>query len=297
MARKSGMLSSMEEDDEWSESFDDIHVSAPKSEPTRYHVFRPLAQRFMDDYRPLFEAFAREVDEAEGLVEGGKLEEAMAASNALSIELARRFLLTPNPASIDIAHFRAAASGIVASTWRDEGMRGFDHIGAAEEAAAALHMVEEEARHSKRPLNTRLSSAMNVVAILLKAVSIYDFRRDRTTLLADMCNEVIDIATKSSSRMLPPDVGSEEADQVLTDLSERLAHIMSACYERKAKQAVAHLSSMPETERENFARRYDPMPSICEAFREHANLFVATAVACALAMTKATNRLTTALHI
>jgi hypothetical protein len=56
---------------------------------------------------------------------------------------------------------------------------------------------------------------------------------------------------------------------------------MAQVYDRKARQFVGHVKSMSDEDRESFVRRYDPMPEVLRAFREHAKVFCGASYASA----------------
>jgi hypothetical protein len=164
-------------------------------------------------------------------------------------------------------------------------MRAFDAAAVAEQHAAAFRLVDLEAGHRSifqdRDISAAASLAMTaavVAEVLIRPVSVYDFRRDKGELLGAMVPAVMEVAA-GYARQAVPDGRADDFRSVLQTAANGLAAVMAGVYERKSRQVVARIAGLPEAEREAFARRYDPMPEVLRAFSELGLVFVAAALA------------------
>lgn len=250
-----------------------------------FFKFRVAAQQFMNENGPLFAAFARAADAPNGLIDHGSLAKAVAASTELAIAVARRFTGKAEPGPQEVRPFRHAAAEIVALAWKEKGLVGFDVERIAAEHAEAFDIVDEEldrATFKDLDLSDEASLAItsaSVTLALMRPVMVYDFRRDRRELVSGMASAVMALAAEAASQVLPDNCRSDDRRTVLQTSANRLADIMAAVYDRKARQVVAHIGALDETEKEAFARRYDPLPEVTRTFREWGVVFAATTLA------------------
>jgi hypothetical protein len=248
---------------------------------------RVAAQQFMNDNGPLFTAFAKEADNPGHIFEQGGLASAIDAATALATEVARRFAGTKEPSSAQIRPFRHAAADIVAHLWAS-GLAGrIDTAAIADQHAAAFQMVDEDLDRGlfqEVKFSDESSLAMTASAItfaLMRPVMVYDFRRDRSSTVAALATAVMSMAAEAVAQMVPPDARKDERRSLLQTSANRLGDIMAAVYERKSRQVVAHIGALPESEKEGFCRRYDPIPDITKTFKEWGVVFAATSLAVA----------------
>ena len=249
-----------------------------------YFKLRTAGQRAMNETRLLFEALARMADDPRKLADNGSLAEALGASRALAVATAIRFTSKPQPSESEIAAFRGPATHLVAHIWEEGGLRQFDVEAIAEQHAAAFQLISDDLLgniFSERTISGAGSLAMTAAGItetLMRPVAIYDFRRDKNEMLAEMVGAVLDLAQNYAGQAVP---GGREDDfrSVLQTAANGLSGIMAGVYERKARQVVTRLAVLPEQEREAFSRRFEPMPEILRTFHGLGMVFIATALA------------------
>lgn len=250
-------------------------------------------QQFMRENEPLFRALAASADNPFTLLEGGGFAEAAQAAKAISVTAARRLTGKQDPAAKEIRPFRTAAATMVAAAWQAGGLRTLDPEVIGDQLAASASVVDEELdrslyKDSSISDETSLKmTAMSVTLRLMEPVMTYDFRRDRSEMIVAMASTVMTTAAEASRDVVADDAKPEDRRTVVQTLASCLAAVMAQVYERKAKQYVAHVVSMPEAERESFARRYDPMPDVLRGFRENAKVYAGAAFASARAATEA----------
>lgn len=260
-------------------------LRAPDGAVVDWFRMRVAAQQFMNENGPLFAALARTSDAPGPLLDRGSLAQAIQAATELSAAVARRFVGKADPLPAEIRPFRHAAAQVVAAAWQGTGIRKLDVASIVEQHAAAFHIVDEDLDRSQfreAGLSDEASLRMTAYSVslaLMAPVMTYDFRRDRSTLVSSMATAVMDMAAEAMAQVVPENARPDERRSVLQTAANRLAEIMVSVYDRKARQAVAHLGGMPEAEREAFARRYDPMPEVGRAFREWGVVFAATSLA------------------
>jgi hypothetical protein len=244
-------------------------------------------QQFLRENEPLFRALAEVADEPYRLLQEGGLDAATAAARSVATTAASVLSGNPAPTVKEIQPFRAAAAMMVASAWRSGKLSALDTAAIGAQLAAAAHIVDEDLDRSifkTSAISDEASlrmTAMGVTLRLFEPVLTYDFRRDQSELVATMTTAVMATAGEAAGDVVPEGGKPDDRRSVLQTASNCLATIMAQVYDRKARQFVGHVKSMSEGEREAFIRRYDPMPEVLRAFREHARVYCGAAYASA----------------
>jgi hypothetical protein len=248
---------------------------------------RVAYQQFLRENEALFRALAEGADAPYRLRQEGGLDAATAAATARATAAATVLSGNPSPSVKEIQPFRAAAAMMVASAWRSGKLSELDPAGIGAQIAAAAHIVDEDLDRSifktssiSDEASLRMTS-MSVTLRLFEPVLTYDFRRDQSELVAGMAAAVMATAAEATGDVVLEGGKADDRRSVLQTAANCLATIMAQVYDRKARQFVGHVKAMPETERESFIRRYDPMPEILRAFREHARVYCGAAYASA----------------
>lgn len=269
-------------------------LKGPDGAVVDWFRMRVAAQQFLNENGPIFAALAKTSDAPGPLIERGGLAQAIQTATDLATDVARRFVGRSDPTPAEIRPFRHAAAQVVAAAWQGPGLSSIDAVAVAEQHSAAFHIVDEDLDRSPfkaAGLSDEASLRMTAYSVslaLMAPVMTYDFRRDRSVLVSSMATAVMDMAAEAIAQVVPENGRPDERRSVLQTAANRLAEIMVSVYDRKARQAVAHIGDMPEAEREAFARRYDPMPEVTRTFREWGVVFAATSLAFARSAATAT---------
>ncbi|SOC30417.1 hypothetical protein [Thalassospira xiamenensis] len=247
--------------------------------------FRVAAQQFANENGPLFSAFAKVSDSPEPLINGADLATAIATSTKLAGAIAAQFTKKEKPSNNEIRPFRHAAAEIVANCIREGGLASVDIDGIAKSHAAAFHLVDEGldrsifADQNISDVASLEMTAATVTLNMMKAVMVYDFRHDRSTLIAAMSDAVLKASLEAAQHVCNDETRPSDRRSVVQTYSNRLSEVMTSVYERKARQVVSHLANATPAKKEDFARKFDPLPEILRVFKEWNLLFMGTSVA------------------
>ena len=264
-------------------------MRAPDGAVRDWFKLRTCYQQFMRENEALFRALAASSDDPLSLLAGGGLADAAAAAAGIATAAARRASGRAAPAPHETRPFRQAAALMAASAWQAGRLDSLDPDRIGAELAGAAGMVREDLDRSPFKdggVSDDASLAMTVLTVtlrLMEPVMTYDFRRDRSELVAAMSGAVISMAAEVADAVVPPGGKPEDRRSVVQTLANCLSSVMAQVYERKAKQHLSLAVSLPEDEREAFARRYDPMHEVLRSFRENANVYAGAAYASARA--------------
>ena len=250
---------------------------------------RTAYQQFMRENEPLFKALAGSAEDPFPLLASGSFAVAADAAKAISVAAARAATGKAEPGTAEIRPFRTAAAMMAATAWQGGSLQSMDAEAIGAELASVERVVDEALDRSffkETAVSQEISlsmTSMTVALRLMEPVMAYDFRRDRSELVTGMSTAVMAMAGEASRDVLGENPRPADRQSVVQTLANCLSSIMAQVYDRKSRQFLAHVLSMPRVEQEDFTRRYDPLPEVIASFRENARVFAGAAFASARA--------------
>lgn len=229
-------------------------------------------QQFMNHNGPLFRAFARSGTSIEEMVQGEVLRKPASQAMELALLIASRVLGRPGSdlAARDIAPFRSEAAEYVASRFTSGSI---DIARAAEEIAEAIKLADgswdhDVYRDDKLSDDASLMiSAVSGAGQLAEMVNVYDFRQGRDVAFATIGREVVETAAKTADEMLPDARTPADIRNLTQTLVRNLSRLMSACYDRKAREVTSFLKGKTEPEIRKWYDQNSPLDDVIKDFK------------------------------
>jgi len=231
-------------------------------------------QQFMNLNGPLFAALARTRATVNDVVGGDLLK--LVASQAMRLAALVAAKTTGKDikevTAADLRPFRSAAASYVASCWQSN--RPLNVERAAAEIVGALDLADKSWDHDPY-LDDRMSNhaslmitAANAATTLASSVEKYDFRMGRAEVLSRLVAATAEAAARTAREMLGDNASDSDLRNVTQTAARNFASIMESCYERKARDVVNRLKSLPEEEKIAWYASHDPLGEVLAAFRE-----------------------------
>lgn len=242
--------------------------------------YRVEIQQMSKDMGPIFACFARYCDQASDSLENSDLENMIQATHALSVSVARKFTGKTDPLVIEIRPFRTPCAQIISQIWSNKGLSAFDPEILSSQLASAFLMVDEDLDRgffANKEISNQASLTITSAAIttsLMRTVMAYDFRQDKHELLTSISVAVIEAVHLAVPFLMNDNEKKDDEQSLKQTVANQLTDIMVSVYERKARQVINRISDLNEEEKENFARRYNPVQDIVESFKDWSNLFL-----------------------
>lgn len=250
---------------------------------------RVAQQQFMNNNAPLFQALARRGGKPE--VTDATLSELASASNRLAAAVAGK-VLGKAGADLDVLEikpFRMASAAFVAARHEAGHAVDVDRDAAAIADAVALanpawDVNTFDAMHVSADASVTMTAAA-VAAGLTQQAMIYDFRRERAALVGRLTAVVIETALSAAKDMLAPEASADDRRTLIQSLAKHLSGMMESCFERQARDTVARLGRLDESDRREFYKTNDPVRDIEKSFKEWSECFGGFALAASREMT------------
>ncbi len=220
----------------------------------RDHQFRQkiASQQFIKHNAALYRAWIAKGRRGDEAFRSGEFEAMGLEARTLAVRITQILFPTLDESAVmeTARHFRVEAAEAVAAFWTDDRPLDIDSAarviaGAADRANVAFDSETMRWRDISEAGSVTLSAAA-ASALLLRSVSIYDFRLGRSETLSRLSRLLVEATSENVRAILPADASNEDRRSVFQTCMRENALLLSTVYEQIARKTVDAIAGRPE---------------------------------------------------